>query len=411
MTNFMKGLAMTNNEVIKAKIDEYFDRTVAWRTYLHENPEVSDREYKTAEYLKKECEKLDLLVEDAKNTTGFTALLDTGKTGNTLGIRTDIDALPILESENNLKNKKTVVSKNKGVSHACGHDSHMATLLTTAKILNDFKDELSGKIYFIFEEGEETGGGIDAMVEHLKDKDLDACYGNHQSPFLEVGQIKVLKGPSHAGCAGVEFDVIGKGGHGSRPDKCINPLTATANIVTALTTAWVNQLDVSKTVTFGLGSINGGSASNVIPDRCNVKGTLRFFDDKAGEDALEVLKEVVNTTARVHKCYVEFSDYTRIVAYPTINDPDLAEKVITSLNDIYPTSFLDGNPTYGSESFFGYSKLCPSVYTKFGVRDEKNGISAGSHTPEFDINPEGIKYAVGLQVKFALDFLKGAFDD
>ncbi|MDU3177759.1 MAG: amidohydrolase, partial [Anaerococcus sp.] len=129
MTNFMKGLAMTNNEVIKAKIDEYFDRTVAWRTYLHENPEVSDREYKTAEYLKKECEKLGLIVEDIANTTGFTALLDTGKLGKTLGIRTDIDALPILESENNLKNKKTVVSKNKGVSHACGHDSHMATLL------------------------------------------------------------------------------------------------------------------------------------------------------------------------------------------------------------------------------------------------------------------------------------------
>ena len=328
-----------------------------------------------------------------------------------MGIRTDIDALPIAESTNNLKNKKTVVSKNEGVSHACGHDSHMATLLTSAKILTYLKDEINGKIYFIFEEGEETGGGIDAMVEHLKDKNLDACYGNHQSPFLEIGQIKVLKGPSHAGCAGVEFDVIGKGGHGSRPDKCINPLTATANIITALTNAWVNQLDVTKTVTFGLGSINGGSASNVIPNSCNVKGTLRFFDDEAGEEALEVLKEVTRATAKAHKCEVEFSDYARIVAYPTINDPDLAEKVRTSLNDIYPEALLDGKPTFGSESFFGYSRLCPSVYTKFGIRDEENGISAGPHTAEFDLNPEGIKYAVGLQVKFATDFLGGVFND
>lgn len=97
---------MASNEKIKEKIDQYFADTVSRRNYLHENPEVSDKEYKTAEYLKKECERLGLLVEDAKNTTGFTALLDTGKTGNTLGIRTDIDALPILESENNLKIKR-----------------------------------------------------------------------------------------------------------------------------------------------------------------------------------------------------------------------------------------------------------------------------------------------------------------
>ena len=402
---------MASNEIIKDKIDQYFDDTVDWRNYLHENPEVSDREYETAKYLKKECEKLGLLVEDAANTTGFTALLDTGKPGKTIGIRTDIDALPIAESEKNLKNNKTVVSKNKGVSHACGHDSHMATLLTTAKILSDFKDELKGKIYFIFEEGEETGGGIEAMIEHLKDKNLDACYGNHQSPFMEIGKISVIKGPSHAGCAGVEFNVIGKGGHGSRPDKCINPLTATANIVTALTTAWVNQLDINNTVTFGLGAINGGSASNVIPNSCNVKGTLRFFNDKAGEDALEVLKEVTKQTAKAHKCEVEFTDYTRIVAYPTINDPDLAENVRKSLKDIYPDALEEASATFGSESFFGYSRLCPSVYTRFGVGNKDQGISAGAHTPEFDLDPEGIKYAVGLQVKFASDFLNGAYDD
>ena len=396
---------MTSNEDIKEKIDQYFDQTVAWRTYLHENPEISDQEYQTSQYLKEECKKLGLIVEEAANSTGFTALIDTGKPGKNLGIRTDIDALPIKESTHNLKNKKTVVSKVDGVSHACGHDSHMAALLTSAKILSQIKEELTGKIYLIFEEGEESGGGIEAMIEHLKDKNLDACYGNHQTPFLPVGKISIVKGPAYAGCAGVEFDVIGKGGHGSRPDRCINPLTATASIVNALTTAWVNQLDQSKIVTFGLGAINGGSASNVIPNTCNVKGTLRFFDDKAGEDALEVLKEVTENVARAHKCEVKFSDYTRIVAYPTINDKDLAQKAIDSLNDIYPDAFTEGQKTYGSESFFGYSRLCPSVYTNFGVGNEREGIGAGAHTPEFDLDPEGIKYAIGLQVKFSRDFL------
>ena len=402
---------MANNEIIKEKIEKYFDQTKSWRNYLHENPEVSDKEYQTSKYLKKECEKLGLIVEDFDDTTGFIALLDTKKSGKTLGIRTDIDALPIAESPKNCKSKKEVVSKNPGVSHACGHDSHMAALLSSAKILSELKEDLAGKIYFIFEEGEETGAGIDAMVRHLKDKNLDACYGNHQSPFLEIGEISVVKGPSHAGCAGVEFDVIGKGGHGSRPDKCINPLTATANIITALTNAWVNQLDISKTVTFGLGAINGGSASNVIPNTCTVKGTLRFFDDKAGEDALEVLKEVTKLTAKAHKCHVKFTDYTKIVAYPTINDVSLAEDVRKSLADIYPKALVEEEATFGSESFFGYSRLCPSVFTSFGIRNEDKGITAGAHTPEFDLDPEGIKYAIGLQVKFASDFLKGRFDD
>lgn len=402
---------MANNELIKEKVEDYFDNTVAWRTYLHENPEVSDKEYETSKYLKAECEKLGLIVEEVPNSTGITALLDTGRPGKTLGIRTDIDALPIDENEYNLKNKKKVLSKNPGVSHACGHDAHMATLLTSAKILTELKDELNGKIYFIFEEGEETGGGIDAMVEHLKDKNLDACYGNHISTIMDVGQFKVISGPSHAGCVGVEFDVIGKGGHGSRPDNCINPLTATAHIITGLTTAWVNQLDIKETVTFGLGSINGGSASNVIPDRCKVKGTLRFFDDKAGEAALEVLKNVVTAIAKAHKCEVEFAPYNRIVAYPVVNDEKLAAEVRQSLDDIYPGSRIEAKPSYGSESFFGYSRLCPSIYTRFGAGNADEGMKAGAHTAEFEIDPEGIKYGVGLQVKFATDFLEGVFDD
>lgn len=402
---------MINNEIIKEKVDQYYKDTICWRNYLHENPEVSSKEIETAKYLKNICTNLGLIVEDVKNSTGFTALLDTKKPGKTIGIRTDIDALPILESQYNLKKKKEIVSKNKGVSHACGHDSHMASLLTTAKILTDLKDQLEGKVYFIFEEAEETGAGIQAMVEHLKDKNLDFCYGNHQSPYLKVGEISLIKGPAYAGCAGFDFDVIGKGGHGSRPDRCINPLIATTNIITALNLAWTNQLDQSKIVTFGLGAINGGSASNVIPNTTNVKGTLRFFDDKAGEDALKVLKEVTIATAKAHKCEVKFNDYTKIVAYPTINDPKLRDKIKESLDEIFPKAFVDLEATYGSESFFGYQRLCPSVYAGFGIGNEEEGMAAGAHTPEFDIDPRGMKYAVGLQVKVAIDFLEGVYDD
>ena len=395
----------SSKEKILNKIKYYEDDIKSTKDYLHLYPELSSKEFQTSAYLKKRCKDMGLFVEDVEDSTGFTALLDTGKAGKTLGIRTDIDALAIKESEFNLKDKKKLVSKNVGVSHACGHDSHMTMVLILARILLDLKEELSGKIYFIFEEAEETGQGIEKMLRHLKDKGLDAVYGNHNSPDLDIGKFSVLKGPSHAGCIAIDFDVIGKGGHGSRPDRLINPLTAACNIVTGITNAWVNQIDVTKTVTFGLGAINGGTSANVIPDKCKVKATLRFFDVNEGIHALEVLKEVAEFTARAHKCEVEFTENTGLMARPVINDSNLAEFIRKSLQSIYPDSLVEAEAEYISETFYGYGKLCPSVITKFGVRDESRGYGSDLHTKEFDLSYESIEFAIGLAGKFAVDFL------
>lgn len=396
---------MAINELIKEKISKYKDESIKIRRYLHENPEVSSKEFKTSAYLKEKCKELGLKVEDIEGSTGFTALLDTGRPGKNLGIRTDIDALAINEDPNNLKGKKKVVSKNPGVSHACGHDSHMSLVLTTARILIDLKRKIKGKVYFIFEEAEETGAGIEAMVESLKDKDLDAVYGSHQSIDLEPGYFNIRKGDNHAGCAGVEFDVIGKGGHGSRPDKLTNPIIAAAHIITGLNSAWNNQLDVEKPITLGIGAINAGSAPNVIPDRVKVKGTLRFYDTDQAIKALELVKNIANLTARAHGSRVEFADYTKIVAEPVINDPELSDQVRACLEDIYPGGLVESKPGWGSESFYGYGKLCPTVFAHFGVRNEAKGIAAGAHTDKFDLDEEGIGYGIGLACKFALDFL------
>ena len=402
---FWKRGLMTLNKIIKDKISEYKEDAIETRRYLHKYPEVSSKEFETSKYLKKACKDLGLLVEDIEGSTGFTALLDTGKPGKTLGLRTDIDALAIDEDPKNLKKEKKVVSQNKGVSHACGHDSHMSIVLTSAKILLDLKDELKGKSYFIFEEAEETGAGIEAMVSHLKDKGLDAVYGNHQSPALDTGYFNIRRGANHAGCAGIEFDVVGKGGHGSRPDKLINPLIAAAHIVTGLNSAWNNQLDVEKPITLGIGAINGGSAPNVIPDRVKVKGTLRFYDTDQAIKALEVVKNLADLTARAHGAKVEFADYTKIVAEPVINDEALADLARVSLEDIFPGALVESKPGWGSESFYGYGKLCPTVFSHFGIRNEEEGIGAGAHTDKFDLDEEGISYALGFLLRFALDFL------
>ena len=152
---------------LKSLINENLDFSKDIKSYLHENPELSSKEFETRKFLIDECKKLGLETQEVNNSTGFVAIIDTKRDGKILGLRTDIDALPILENDKNLKRKKEVVSKNSGVMHACGHDFHMALALTSAKILSKIKERLDGKFYFIFEEGEETGSGIDAMVDHL----------------------------------------------------------------------------------------------------------------------------------------------------------------------------------------------------------------------------------------------------
>ena len=397
---------MTLVEKIKEEIKLNKDDIIKTRRYLHENPEVSSKEFETSKYLKNRCKDLGLIVEDVDGSTGFTALFDTGRPGKTLGIRTDLDALAIEEDSYNLKEKKILVSKNPGVSHACGHDSHMTIALMSGKILKNLEKEINGKIYLIFEEAEETGAGIDAMVSHLKDKGLDAVYGNHQSPTLDVGKFSIIEGPAYAGCAGVDFDVIGRGGHGSRPDLAINPLIATAQIITALNSAWNNQLDLEKPISLGIGAINGGSAANVISDSANVKGTLRFFDLEEGKKALDLLKNITSLTAKAHGCQVRFNDYTKIVAEPVINDRSLVKKVKKNLEDLYKDSLVASPKLWISESFYGYSKLCPTVFVNFGTRNEAKGQASDLHTAKFDLDERGIDYGLGLAIKFAIDFLK-----
>src|SRR5699024_7740779 len=175
------------NDYLTKRAKELEQETIETRAYLHTYPEVSTKEFETSKFLKRKMTELGLTVEEVPKSTGFTALLDTGKPGKTVGIRTDIDALPIEEHPENLAGKRKYMSKNPGAMHACGHDGHMAIVLTVSKMLSEIKDELTGKIYFIFEEAEEIGAGIEPMIAHLKDKAIDAIYGNHLTAFMETG--------------------------------------------------------------------------------------------------------------------------------------------------------------------------------------------------------------------------------
>ena len=265
------------NEVLKKKADEYENYVIQLRREFHENPEIASKEEWTSKRIIQEIEKLNLPYEMV-STTGLIATLDTGREGKHVALRADIDALPMNENVNNLNSERTCISKKEGYMHACGHDAHMAMAIGSMKVLNDIKDDLNGIIYFCFEEGEETGTGKYGMLEALGKKKIDAVWGIHVYSGLESGKISVEEGPRMAGAAGIDVTVIGKGGHGSRPDLSISPINAAAGMIQNLNSAFVNQIDANETVTLGIGTINSGSLSNIIPDTANFTGSMRFFN-------------------------------------------------------------------------------------------------------------------------------------
>lgn len=395
----------TITEEIKNLARELEQETIDCRGYLHERPELSGKEYETSRYLKDEVRKIGLEIEEVPGSTGFTALLDTGRPGKTLGIRTDIDALPVFETPNNISGERKYVSQNPGVMHACGHDGHMAIVLGAMKILLGLKNQLNGKIYFIFEEGEEVWSGIYQMLDHLEDKNIDAIYGTHVTSFMETGKVCVDSGPRMAGAAKVTFTVRGKGGHGSRPDLSINPVFAAANVLTGLTSAWANQIDVSKTVTLGITQIHGGSLGNVIPDKVDINGSLRFFDMEEGERAVGVMKSVIEHTAKAHNCSVEFDEEFDVAAPPVINDEKLSAIAQLGIKEILPESLQTDVVWYASESFSQYEKLAPTCFAFVGIGNKEYGSGAEHHNEYFDLDDDALYYGVVATSKFAVDYL------
>ncbi|MDR3236563.1 MAG: amidohydrolase [Prevotellaceae bacterium] len=376
------------------------------RRYLHEHPEISAKEVETTKFLQAEIAKLGLPVTQIHGT-GFYTVLDTQRPGKTIGLRADIDALPIPESLLNLTQNKKWISQNEGVSHACGHDGHMAILLGTIKILHNLKNKLNGKIIFIFEEGEETNSGIDAMVTALQPLGINAIYGNHLRSALKTGELFIKEGAIMAGSGTIAFDVIGKGGHASRPDLAINPIFATANILTGISIAWNNQRDITKTLTLGISQVQGGETYNVIPNSVYVGGTIRFFDKEEGIKGFELVQKVATTIAQAHNCTVQFHDGMGVKINPVVNDRDLAALAQKAITELYPDKVVSSeeNIWYASETFTKYSSVAPSLFLLVGIKNEALGSGAEHHNDRFDLDEEALQYAVGAMVQFADKFL------
>ncbi len=385
-----------------------FDYAVSIRRHMHEYPEVTGCEVETVAMI---CRELDgmgieyVVVEDG----GVLGFIHGKEDGKTLLLRADMDALPIQESERNLGHDRIVRSKNDGVCHACGHDAHTAMLLSEAKILNEHKDELNGNVVLCFERGEESGGQIrnllPYLIETLKVK-VDGCFGTHVKWDVESGKISAQPGPVMAGGAGFTIKIKGKGGHGSRPDMAKSPIECFVAIYNHMNSIRMDNVSPYDVLSFSVGTLEAGSARNVIPDELTFAGTIRSYNTaEALEPFVDQFVKVLDAECALCGCTYEVISMPKAL-FECRNNATCCEIAQNAVKKYIGEDALTvSEPWMASESFQAYLKLWPGVFTFTGIQNPEVGSGAPHHTPDFDVDEAAMVNGIAAAVGYTIDFL------
>ena len=374
------------------------------RRHFHAWPERSGEEVKTAAYVQTEMEALGMEPLWAEDSLSAFYLLDTGKPGKTLVLRADMDALPMPEDENNLTGKKVCVSQRPGFCHGCGHDAHTAMLLSAARILTAKKEELRGRIYFLFESGEENMSTYDKVCVQLRQMNADAVWGVHVTAFMPTGTISVQAGPRMSGHGPFHIRIYGKGGHGSRPDQAVNPVVAAAEIACKLQSVVPLQISPFDAGVLTVSSVCGGETWNVIPDSCDIRGGLRYFTAEVFEKMTTQMQRIVDGVCLANNCRGEFLQ--RPVLCPAVvNDAALSALAEQAVEKVLPGALVEQEPWMASESFGQYQQAVPGVFAFVGMKNEAAGSGALHHNEKFDVDEACMPLGVAATVQFACDFL------
>jgi len=385
-------------EKIKSLSEKYFPRVIELRRQIHANPELSWEEFQTSKLVADELSRLPgMEVKTGIAKTGVVGVL----TGNNpeskcIALRADMDALPILE-----QNAVEYCSKNEGKMHACGHDVHTSNLLGAAMILSELRNEIEGSIKFIFQPSEEKiPSGAEAMIKAgvLENPKPEKIFGLHVSPELEAGVFGFHSGRFMASSDEIYLTVIGKGGHAAQPLGVVSPLLIAAEILLALKP--LTNLDVPTILSFG--RIEGKGATNVIPDKVEVAGTLRCFDEKLREEQHGKIKAICERVALESggKC-----DVNILKGYPVlVNDLEITTKSKHLAAEFLGAGHIIDMPArMGSEDFAYYTHHVPACFYRLGVGNAKKGISSGLHTPTFNVEEDALKASIGLMSWIALN--------
>jgi amidohydrolase len=394
---------MKIEEKIKNLSKEFFPSLVKLRRELHQYPEVAYTEFKTSEIIVRELKKIGLDIKKGVAKTGVVGLLNKNKKGKTVALRADIDALPVTELTG-LPYK----SKISGKMHACGHDVHIACVVGAAKILSSFKDELPGKVKFIFQPSEERHpGGAYPMIKEgvLESPDVNGIFGLHCDSNIPIGKIGVKNGPMMAEADDFDITIIGKGGHGARPQDGVDAIVVASAVIQALQTIPSRRISPLKPVVISVGVIEGGTARNIICDKVILKGTARTLEKSITRKIPALIKEIV---AGVAKGYGADFELKYNYGYPVlINDIVMTDLVRGSITDLFGKEALHEikEPMMGAEDFAYYLREVQGSFIRLGIRNEKLGAVHPWHHPKWKVDEEGIYIGSGLLAQVAFDFL------
>ena len=390
-------------------------KVIDWRRDFHQNPELSNREFNTAEKIASHLKSLGIEVQTRVAKTGVVGILKGNRNGKVIALRADIDALPVTE-RNDLPFKSTVTSEflgqEVGVMHACGHDTHTAILMGVAEILSKNRDKIKGAVKFIFqpaEEGPPPGeeGGALLMVKEgvLKNPDVDAIFGLHINSSTPVGVIRYKSEGLMAAVQRFVIKVEGKQTHGSQPWKGIDPILISAKIIDGLQTIISREVDLTnEAAVISVGKITSGVRFNIIPESAEMIGTIRTLDYDMQKQITERMKEMVPDIAKTYggTATIEIKSNTDI----TFNNPELVTQMLPTLNRVAGKENVQiQKAVTGGEDFSYFQNEVPGFFFFLGGMTPGNTASFPHHTPDFSIDENGMILGVKALTEMSLDFL------
>lgn len=370
------------------------------RRHIHQYPELSYQEYKTTSFLKEQMSKLGLKILPLKMKTGLLAELKGNHPGPTIAIRTDIDALPILE-KTNLPFK----SKINGCMHACGHDMHMATIWGTAKVLSQMKDKIHGSIRFIFQPAEEfPPGGAKEMIEKGCLKNVSMIFGLHVDPDVATGKIGLRDGVTMASVTDLDIIIHGTGGHAARPHNAVDAVVVAAEIIESIQKIVSREVDPINPAVITFGKIEGGTVRNIIADKVTLTGTIRTLTKEDSKKIPKLVKRKIDAICKANSAKAEINI---LAAYPVLDNN-------AKVNQIYNRNFeylfgkgkIEMTPqTLGGEDFAYFQKIVPGATFRIGVMNKKIGADKPWHSPKFISDEDSLIYSTALFCSSTLDYL------
>lgn len=394
------------SSIITKLSNEYFEQTIQIRQHLHQNPELSFKEFYTANYVEKALKEIGFTDIKRIAGTGVIALLHPSNAqAKVIGLRADLDALPIQET-----NKVDYKSQNAGVMHACGHDVHTAILLTVAKIFFNIKDKITGNIKFIFQPGEELlPGGASLLIKEgvLENPEVNCLIAQHVTPQISSGKIGFKKGLFMASTDELYLTIKGKGGHAAMPQTYINPLLIASNIIAKLHQFFMiekaeNEHKIPTVIAFG--KIVGNGATNVIPDEVHLAGTFRTLDENWRKKSHQLIKKIV---AEVCNEMNGSCEVNIVYGYPClVNDEKVTDSCInTAKNIIGAENVIDLDYRMTAEDFAYFSQSKPVCFYRLGTGNNSKNTEINVHNSNFNIDEDVLKFAPAVMVQMALDLM------